>query len=61
MPVFDELATTVAARRRCSTFTFDGGWTVEHADGQFAAITWSGTDTLHAAWARVTGTYRETS
>jgi hypothetical protein len=42
-------------------FTFNGSWTVESAGGQFGSITGEGTDTLHAAGARVTGTYSQTS
>jgi hypothetical protein len=42
-------------------FTFSGDWTVQSADGQFGSITGAGTDTLHAAGARVTGTYSQTS
>jgi hypothetical protein len=41
-------------------FTFNGDWTVQSADGQFGSITGGGTDTLHAAGARVTGTYSQT-
>jgi hypothetical protein len=42
-------------------FTFSGSWTVQSADGRFGSITGEGTDTLHAAGARVTGTYSQTS
>jgi hypothetical protein len=42
-------------------FTFSGNWMVQSADGQFGSIRGEGTDTLHAAGARATGTYSQTS
>jgi hypothetical protein len=42
-------------------FSFNASWTVQSADSQFGATTGAGMDTLHAAGARVTGTYSQTS
>jgi hypothetical protein len=42
-------------------FTVSGDWTVQSADGQFGSISGAGTDTLHLAGARVSGTYSQAS
>jgi hypothetical protein len=42
-------------------FTLNGHWTVESADGRFGSVSGAGTDALHTAGARVTGTYAQTS
>jgi hypothetical protein len=44
-----------------NSFTITGSWTVLSANGQVGSITGRGTDNLHTAGARVSGTYRATS
>ena len=38
----------------------EGNWTVESASGAFSGLTGGGTDTLHSAGARISGTYSGT-
>ena len=49
-----------SAKSYGNPFTIINSWTVQSADGQFAGVTGAGTDQLHAAGARVTGTYAQT-